>query len=332
MAVVLVTGGAGYIGSHACKALRDSGHTPVTFDNLDRGFRHAVRFGPLFVGDLLDRAALDAALARYRPTAVLHFAGYAYVGESVGDPLLYYRNNALGTLTLLQAMVSAEVNTLVFSSSCAVYWIPDRIPITEDHPQRPVNPYGASKMMAERMIADTASAHGRKAVMLRYFNAAGADPDGEIGENHSPETHLIPLVLDAMLGRVPDIRVHGDTYDTPDGTCVRDYVHVSDLAEAHLRALEYLRGGGDTIALNLGNGRGASVREVIGAAERVTGRRATVRIEPRRAGDPPVLIGDPGRAREVLGWRPRRSDLHQQIGDAWRWRTADPQQRKVPLL
>lgn len=320
MTRVLVTGGAGYVGSHACKALHQAGVTPVVFDNLSRGVRQAVRYGPLVEGDLCDRAALDAALAAHRPVAVLHFAALAYVGESVTQPLLYHRTNAVGTLTLLEAMAAAGVRTLVFSSTCATYGIPEHVPITEEHPQHPVNPYGASKLAAERMIADAAAAGLVQAVMLRYFNAAGADPAGEIGENHTPETHLIPLVLDAILGRIAQVQVNGDDYDTPDGTCVRDYIHVSDLADAHVRALRYLLDGGETVALNLGNGRGASVRDVIQTAERVTGRRAPVAVGPRRIGDPPVLIGDATRAREVLGWRPARGTLDLQIGDAWRWR------------
>lgn len=320
MSVVLVTGGAGYIGSHACKALRAAGFTPVTFDNLRRGFPDAVRFGPLVQGDIADRAALDAAFFNHRPVAVLHFAAYAYVGESVEQPLLYYRNNVAGSLTLLEAMAAADVKRLVFSSTCATYGVPEQVPIAEDHPQRPVNPYGASKLMVERMIMDTAAARGLRAVILRYFNAAGADPDGEIGENHDPETHLIPLVLDAIAGRVPHLTVNGDDYETPDGTCVRDYIHVSDLADAHVRALAYLMEGGDTAVLNLGNGNGFSVRQVIEAAERVTGRRVPLKIGTRRPGDPPALVGDATRARRFLGWTPLRGDLDVQIADAWRWR------------
>lgn len=321
MTVILVTGGAGYVGSHTCKALAAHGFTPVTFDSLERGVRDAVRWGPLVQGDLSDRAALDCAFAAYRPAAVLHFAAYSYVGESVAQPLLYYRNNVVGTLVLLEAMAAANVGCMVFSSSCAIYGVPDRVPIPEEHPRQPVNPYGASKLMGERMIADAGSSHGLRAVVLRYFNAAGADPDGEIGENHDPETHLIPLALDAALGGIPRLIVNGEDYDTPDGTCVRDYVHVSDLADAHVRALRYLLGGGESVALNLGNGSGHSVRQVIEATERVTGHAVPVHMGLRRPGDPPVLVGDSVRARAVLGWRPQRGDLDVQIADAWRWRT-----------
>lgn len=320
MTTVLVTGGAGYVGSHACKALAASGFLPVTFDNLEHGQREAVRWGPLVEGDLADRKALDHAFALHRPTAVLHFAAYAYVGESVEKPHRYYRNNVVGTLTLLEAMAAAGVDKLVFSSTCATYGRPEAVPISEELPQRPVNPYGASKLMVERMITDSGPAYGLRAVMLRYFNATGADPSGEIGENHDPETHLIPLVLDAALGRIPHLSINGDDYDTPDGTCVRDYIHVSDLADAHVLALRYLVDGGRTVALNLGNGAGFSIRQVIEAAERVTGRSVPVRTGPRRPGDPAILVGDATRARKLLGWKPKRGELDTQIADAWRWR------------
>ncbi|MBB3268227.1 UDP-arabinose 4-epimerase [Azospirillum sp. OGB3] len=320
MTAVLVTGGAGYVGSHACKALAAAGFLPVTFDSLEHGRRDAVRWGPLLQGDLADRAALDRAFAEHQPVAVLHFAAYAYVGESVAKPLRYYRNNVAGTLTLLEAMAAAEVGMLVFSSTCATYGAPRVTPIPEDHPQQPVNPYGASKLMVERMIMDVGAASGLRAVILRYFNAAGADPEGEIGENHDPETHLIPLALDAALGRIPHLTVNGDDYDTPDGTCVRDYIHVSDLADAHVRALRHLLDGGDSVALNLGNGQGFSIRQVADAAERVTGRRVPLTVGPRRPGDPPVLVGDARKARALLKWRPQRDDLDVQIADAWRWR------------
>lgn len=320
MPVVLVTGGAGYIGSHVCKALSKAGYTPVTYDNLERGEREAVRYGPLVEADLTDRASLDSAFALYRPVAVLHFAAYAYVGESVEKPLLYYRNNVVGSLTLLQVMSEASVTRLVFSSTCATYGLPYSVPITEEHPQRPVNPYGASKLMVERMIEDVSAVTPLRAVMLRYFNATGADPDGEIGENHTPETHLIPLVLDAILGRIPHLTINGDDYDTPDGTCIRDYIHVSDLADAHVRALTYLLEGGETTALNLSNGSGFSVRQVIDVAERVTGYTVPICMGARRPGDPPVLIGSAAHAWKLLGWRPERGSLEIQIADAWRWR------------
>ena len=319
MATVLVTGGAGYVGSHACKALAAAGHTPVTYDSLVRGHEWAVKWGPLERGDILDRARLDEVFASHRPDAVMHFAAFAYVGESVADPARYYRNNVVGTLTLLEAMRAAGVDSMVFSSSCATYGAPAVLPITEDTPQQPINPYGASKLMAERMLADHAAAYGLKSVALRYFNAAGADPDGEIGEAHDPETHLIPLVLEAAAGRRPHVTVHGDDYDTPDGTCIRDYVHVSDLADAHVLALEALGRQEGFRPHDLATGTGLSVAEAIVAAERVTGRRIPVRTGPRRPGDPPALFADGARARAELGWTPRRSGADEIIATAWRW-------------
>ncbi len=316
---ILVTGGAGYIGSHACKALAQAGYTPVTYDNLVYGHRWAVRWGPLEVGDIADRARLDAVIAQYRPAAVMHFAAYAYVGESVQDPGKYYRNNVAGTLTLLEAMRDHGIDTLIFSSTCATYGIPDQVPIAEDHPQRPINPYGASKWMIERILQDFDAAHGLRSIALRYFNAAGADPDGDIGEAHDPETHLIPLVLDAAAGKRPAITVYGDDYDTPDGTCIRDYIHVTDLANAHVVALKALQAGPATTAYNLGNGQGFSVREVIAAAEAVTGRPVPVHIGARRSGDPARLVGDARRIRQALGWTPRHQALEAMLATAWRW-------------
>jgi UDP-arabinose 4-epimerase len=316
---ILVTGGAGYIGSHACKALAQAGYTPVSLDNLVYGHRWAVRWGPLQEGDIADRACLDAVIQRYRPAAVMHFAAYAYVGESVQDPGKYYRNNVAGTLTLLEAMRDHGIQRLIFSSTCATYGVPEQIPIDERHPQRPINPYGASKLMIERMLADFDSAHGLRSIALRYFNAAGADPDAEIGEAHDPETHLIPLVLDAAAGARPAITVHGDDYDTPDGTCIRDYIHVTDLAQAHVLALQALEQGADSAVYNLGNGHGFSVREVIDQAARVTGRSVPVAIGPRRPGDPPRLVGDATRIRRSLGWQPHYADLDAILHTAWRW-------------
>ncbi len=316
---ILVTGGAGYIGSHVCKMLAMAGYTPVTYDNLVYGHPWAVRWGPLEHGDLLDRARLDAVLRQYRPTAVMHFAAFAYVGESMADPGRYYQNNVAGTLTLLQAMRDQRIDQLVFSSTCATYGVPEQSPIGEQHPQRPINPYGASKWMVERMLTDFGSAHGLRAIALRYFNAAGADPDGEIGEVHDPETHLIPLVLDAAAGRLPAVTVFGDDYPTADGTCVRDYIHVADLAQAHLLALQALESGAASTAYNLGNGKGFSVREVIDCAERVTGRSVPVEKGPRRVGDPSHLVGDATRIREALGWQPAFADLETIIETAWRW-------------
>ncbi len=315
---IIVTGGAGFIGSHVCKILAAKGFEPVVFDNLSRGNRWAVKWGPLEVGDIADSARLRTVLQQYRPAAVMHFAAYAYVGESVENPLLYYSNNVSGTAALLQTIIDFQAIPFVFSSTCSTYGVPEVVPIPEDHPQRPINPYGFSKLVVERMLVDLNAARGLRSVALRYFNAAGADPDGEIGEAHDPETHLIPLVLAAARDGSP-VNVFGDDYDTADGTCVRDYIHVFDLAEAHVRALEYLLGGGMSCSLNLANARGYSVKEVIATAERVTGKRIRIRMAPRRAGDPAVLVGSPERARATLGWEPTRSDLEIQIRDAWNW-------------
>ena len=316
---VLVTGGAGYIGSHACKALARAGYQPVVFDNISRGHREAVRWGPLVEGDITDRGRLVAALAEYRIEAVMHFAAFAYVGESVADPAMYYRNNLGGTLTLLQAMREAAVDRIVFSSTCATYGTPDSVPIREAAPQCPVNPYGETKLAIERALHWYGEAYGMRSVALRYFNAAGADPDGEIGEIHEPETHLIPLVLQAALGQRSRIDIYGTDYPTPDGTAIRDYIHVQDLAEAHLRALEHLLAGRGSGALNLGTGSGHSVREVVRVAEAVSGRRIPCYDTARRAGDPPVLIADPALAAELLGWRAQISDLETIIRTALAW-------------
>ena len=316
---ILVTGGAGYVGSHACKMLARAGYRPVVFDNLSRGRREAVRWGPLVEGDLADMTRLSAALAEHRVSAVMHFAAYAYVGESVTDPALYYRNNLGGTLSLLEAMRQAGVGEIVFSSTCATYGTPDAVPIREDSPQRPVNPYGETKLAIERALHWYGQAYGVRSAALRYFNAAGADPEGEIGECHEPETHLVPLVLQAALGQRPQIDIYGTDYPTPDGTAIRDYVHVQDLARAHLRALERLRGGGGNIAVNLGTGHGRSVREVIAAAEAATGCKVPAQAAPRRPGDPPALVADPSLAAEILGWRAQHSDLDTIIRTALSW-------------
>jgi UDP-glucose-4-epimerase GalE len=316
---ILVTGGAGYVGSHACKALVRAGFTPVAYDNLSRGQRRFARFGPLEVGDIRDRERLDAAMRRHAVQAVMHFAAYAYVGESVREPALYYQNNLAGTLDLLDVMRARGVGLLVFSSTCSTYGVPERMPISEDTEQRPINPYGMSKLAVERALSDYRAAYGLRAVALRYFNAAGADADGEIGEDHEPEPHLVPRVLMAAAGALPRVDIYGTDYPTPDGTCVRDYVHVADLGDGHVQALEYLRGGGDSAALNLGTGRGYSVREVIAAAERVTGRAIPVNHAPRRAGDPPVLVADASRARAVLGFAPRHAEIEDIVATAWRW-------------
>lgn len=318
-APVLVTGGAGYVGSHACKALSQAGYLPVVYDSLERGHRWAVQWGPLEVGNLHDRRRLDEVLLKYKPAAALHFAGYAYVGESVEKPGMYYWNNLAGSIALLEALREADVTRLVFSSTCSTFGIPDSVPITEEHPQRPINPYGASKLMVERILADYDKAYGFRSISLRYFNAAGADPDAEIGEVHDPETHLVPLALYAAAGRRPSVTVFGSDYLTADGTCVRDYVHVADLAEAHVLALKYLDAGAATCGLNLGTGKGWSVTEVIKSAMEVTGRPITVITGERRAGDPPALVADPARAMQVLGWMPKYPHINTQIEHAWRW-------------
>jgi len=320
---ILVTGGAGYIGSHVCKALATAGFLPVTYDNLVYGHRSAVRWGPFVHGDILDRAALDAVIRTWQPLAVMHFAAFAYVGESVTNPAKYYRNNVAGTLTLLEAMRDAGVGKFVFSSTCATYGLPNYVPISEDHPQNPINPYGASKLMIERMLQDFDTAHALRSISLRYFNAAGADPAGEIGEVHDPETHLIPLVLDAASGARPTVTVFGTDYPTPDGTCVRDYIHVTDLAQAHVLALQALHSGASTTAYNLGNGIGFSVRQVIDVAKHVTGLTVPIVFGPQRAGDPPALVGDASRIRAELGWTPQHSNLIDIIGTAWRWHQSE---------
>jgi UDP-arabinose 4-epimerase len=316
---VLVAGGAGYIGSHACKALARAGYLPVVYDNLVYGHDWAVKWGPIERGDILDRGGLDAVIAKYKPLAIMHFAAFAYVGESVADPGKYYRNNVSGALTLLEAARDHGVGRFVFSSTCATYGIPDRLPISEDMPQQPVNPYGASKLMVERMLADFDAAHELRSIALRYFNAAGADPDNEIGEAHDPETHLIPLVLDAASGRKDAITVFGTNYDTPDGTCIRDYIHVTDLADAHVRALNALEEGAPSGAYNLGLGRGFSVREVISAAEQVTGLAVRAVLGERRPGDPAQLVSDARKAREKLGWEPQINELREILRTAWAW-------------
>lgn len=319
MSAVLVTGGAGYVGSHACKALARAGYLPVALDNLVNGHRWAVKWGPLEQGDIADRELVRALVARHRPVALMHFAAFACVGESMAEPEKYYLNNVLGSLTLLEACRAGGVDKVVFSSSCAVYGLPAKLPIDEDQPRQPVNPYGGSKLLVENALADYDRAYRLRSVSLRYFNAAGADPEGEIGELHEPETHLIPLALDAVAGARPDLTVHGNDYPTPDGTCVRDYVHVTDLASAHVAALEYLLSGGATRALNLGTGEGHSVLQVVEAAERATGRKAPLVLGPRRAGDPPELVADASRATEVLRWRPQHSRLDDIVSSAWAW-------------
>jgi UDP-arabinose 4-epimerase len=316
---VLVTGGAGYIGSHTCKALHRAGYAPVTYDDLRRGHADAVQWGPLEVGALQEADRLREVFTTYRPVAVMHFAALAYVGESMDEPGRYYENNVGGSVALLEEMRHAGVGKLVFSSTCATFGTPSNGAIGDDDAQDPINPYGASKLMVERVLRDYGTIHGLRSVSLRYFNAAGADPDGELGERHDPETHLLPLALAAAAGDRQRIEVFGDDYPTPDGSCIRDYVHVSDLADAHVQALAYLQDGGDTTACNLGTGAGSSVLEVIDQVRATTGRPVAVSVIPRRPGDPPTLVAAVERATSVLGWEPRRSSLATIVEDAWRW-------------
>lgn len=316
---VLVTGGAGYIGAHACKLLAARGFTPVTFDNLSTGWEAAVRFGPFERGDLQDRTRLDAVLARWAPEAVMHFAAASQVGESMREPGFYWRNNLGGSLNLVEAMLAAGCRRMVFSSTCATYGEHDGVTLDETTPQHPINAYGASKRAIEEMLGHFATSHGLETVIFRYFNVAGADEAAEIGEHHEPETHLIPLLLDAIAGNRPALTVHGTDYDTPDGTCIRDYVHVVDLVEAHVAGLERLRAGRGGAVFNLGTGHGFSVREVVEHAHRITNRVVPVVEGPRRPGDCARLVSGGTRAREELGWEPRRSTLERIITDAWRW-------------
>jgi UDP-glucose 4-epimerase len=321
-ATILVTGGAGYIGSHTVLALQQVGYSVVVLDNLVYGHRELVEQVlqvELISGDIGDRPLLDQVFAKYNIQAVIHFAAYAYVGESVTHPAKYYRNNVAGTLTLLEAMEQAGVKYIVFSSTCATYGIPHQIPIPEEHPQAPINPYGTTKLMVETILSDFDQAYDLRSVRFRYFNAAGADPQGRLGEDHDPETHLIPLVLLTALGQREQILIFGTDYDTPDGTCIRDYIHVTDLAQAHVQGLDYLLAGGTTTVFNLGNGNGFSVREVINAAKAVTGRSIPVVESDRRPGDPAILIGSSTKARKILGWQPEYSELEVILEHAWRW-------------
>jgi UDP-arabinose 4-epimerase len=317
---VLVAGGAGYIGSHTCKALAEAGHTPIVYDNLHTGHEWAVKWGAFERGDLNDAATLGAVLKKHRPDAVINFAALAYVGESTREPTLYYRVNVGGMLTLIETMRTHDVGSIVFSSSCATYGVPDRLPIAEGTRQDPINPYGRTKLIGEMMLRDACAAHGLGAVALRYFNAAGADEAGELGEEHDPETHLIPLVLQAAAGVRPSISVFGTDYDTPDGTCIRDYIHVTDLAAAHVAALS-ICAPGKFEAFNLGTGMGVSTNEVITQACIVTRRNIPVTPAPRRAGDPPRLVANASRALADLNWRPVHSDIGNILDTAWRWMT-----------
>ena len=316
---VLVCGGAGYIGSHINKQLNWEGYETVIFDNLTHGHREAVRWGNFVQGDLSNMDEIRSVFKTYKVDAVFHFAAYAYVGESVEKPERYYYNNVVNTLHLLKVMREYGCNKIIFSSTCATYGEPQRVPITEDMPQNPINPYGMTKLTVERIFQDYARAYDLKYVVLRYFNAAGADPDGEIGESHNPETHLIPLVLEAASGKLSEVKVFGIDYDTSDGSCIRDYIHVTDLASAHLLALHYLEKGGESDSFNLGNAVGTSVLEVVEAVKRVTGRDFRVTLANRRAGDPAKLVGSSDKARRILGWKPMFGDLDTIVEHAWRW-------------
>ncbi|KMW58779.1 UDP-glucose 4-epimerase [Candidatus Rhodobacter oscarellae] len=316
---VLVTGGAGYIGSHACKVLKAAGYTPVTFDNLSTGWSDAVKFGPFAQGDLLSRADLDRAFAEHQPAAVMHFAAFSQVGEAMRDPGKYWRNNVLGSLNLIEAAVDHGCLNFVFSSTCATYGEQDGVTLDESCPQAPLNAYGASKRAIEDMLVDFEASSGLKSVIFRYFNVAGADPDSEVGEFHQPETHLVPLILDAIDGKRDGLTVFGDDYDTPDGTCIRDYVHVMDLVDAHVQGLKWLEADKGSRVFNLGTGHGFSVHEVIDQSRVVTNREVPFQIGPRRAGDCTRLVSGSTRAAEELGWQPKRSTMAQMVTDAWRW-------------
>ncbi|MBZ5545821.1 MAG: UDP-glucose 4-epimerase GalE [Acidobacteriia bacterium] len=316
---VLVTGGAGYIGSQTAKALAQAGHEPIVYDDLSSGHRWAVKWGASVEGDLADTRLLATTLNAHRIEAILHFAASIQVSESVENPRKYFWNNVVNTLRLLDTALDEGVQAIVFSSSAAVYGIPQKVPIPEDHPTRPASPYGETKLMMERALGAYGAAYRLRWVALRYFNAAGADPDGELGEEHHPESHLIPLVIQAALGRRPHVEVFGADYPTPDGTAIRDYIHIADLADAHVRALEYLARGGESVALNLGTGTGHSVREVIAAVGRFCDGKVPFRDAPRRAGDPPILVADPARAMEVLNWKPKHTGLDSIVASAWKW-------------
>jgi UDP-glucose-4-epimerase GalE len=319
----LITGGAGYVGSHAAKALRAAGYQAVIYDDLSAGHREAALGAPVIVGDIGDVAAVRRAIRESGASAVMHFAAWLSVADSVRDPMGYYRNNVLGTLSTLEAMAAEGCGTFIFSSTCAVYGEPVETPLHETHPTSPINPYGQTKLAVEQALPHFESAHGIRAVCLRYFNAAGADPEGELGEHHAPEVHVIPLALDAA-SRGTSMQVFGTDYPTPDGTCVRDYVHVADLADAHLRALHYLEANGAPATFNVGTERPSSVLEVLASVERVTGRTIARDLAPRRPGDPAVLYASAARIRAALGWTPARPDLDTIVGDAWRWHSAHP--------
>jgi UDP-arabinose 4-epimerase len=316
---ILITGGAGYIGSHACKKLASQGYTPIAHDNLIYGHKNFAKWGPFEHGNILDGERLRQVMVEYRPSAVFHFAAFGYVGESIQDPAKYYKNNVAGTISLLNAMKDCGINKIVFSSTCATYGIPESIPISENHIQHPINPYGQSKLFVEKILKDYDRAFGIKSVVFRYFNAAGADPDCEIGEDHDPESHLIPLIFDVAAGKRKQIEIFGDDYPTPDGTCIRDYIHVCDIAAAHVMALKHLEDTNKSDDFNLGVGYGYSVKEVIRAVEKVTGKPVITKVANRRAGDPAMLIADAAKARSILGWKPQYENLEIMVEHAWRW-------------
>ncbi len=316
---ILVTGGAGYIGSHTCKTLAQAGYTPIAYDNLTYGHKWAVKWGPFEEGDISDRKRLDEVLKKYNPAAILHFAAFAYVGESVQNPAKYYRNNVAGSLTLLEAMHANKISKIIFSSTCATYGIPSEVPITESHPQNPINPYGSSKLMVETILKDYDTAFGITHINLRYFNAAGADPEYETGEVHDPETHLIPLTIYAATGISNNIRIFGTDYPTKDGTCIRDYIHVTDLADAHVKALAHLMETNRSDSFNLGCGNGISVKEVMKAVKKVSKSDFKITEVERRDGDPPILISSSGKATELLKWRPKYSSIEMIVETAFNW-------------
>lgn len=324
MQKIVVTGGAGYIGSHVCKALSQRGFEPVSYDNLSRGNRAAVQFGPFEEGDIRDVENLEAVFEKYKPAGVIHMAALAYVRESTIDPLGYYENNVGGSTRLIQAMVNQNVNAIVFSSTCATYGVAQQVPILEDHPTQPINPYGHSKLMVEQILADADASHGLKSTRLRYFNACGCDPEGQIGEWHSPETHVIPLCMMAAKGEIEQFTLLGDDHDTDDGTPVRDYIHVTDLAEAHVLALTRLLEGGDSLTMNLGVGNGISVQQIVEAVEKVSGLKVPLKILPRHPADPPTLIASGETAREILGFEPKYTVIEEIISHAWAWHQKAP--------
>ncbi len=316
---VLVTGGAGYVGSHTCKALKNAGYTPITYDNLVYGHKDFVKWGQFICGDILDQEKLEKIIRQYNIYSVIHFAAFAYVGESINEPNKYYKNNVTGTISLLEVIKNTGLNRIIFSSTCAIYGIPTYIPITETHPKTPISPYGNTKLMIEKILKDYDTAYSIKNISLRYFNAAGADPSCEIGEDHTPETHLIPKILDVATGKSDNIIIYGNDYESDDGTCVRDYVHVTDLADAHVLALKYLESGNSSTVFNLGNQKGYSVLEIIDTVRKITGKKIKINFGDRRSGDPSVLISSSEKSQQTLEWKPKYSNIETMIDHAWQW-------------